>query len=133
MVEERDVRGHSMSQSLFMRALHVLFQSPLQGWRPTMRQGTGSSRCISQSSNNINNFTYTSATRGAVCQIQTIRIRSWRLIRLPNSVRMRTTHLKESQLDPFIPGQIQMTRKHNDHFPNDRGMCTPKLGSNRMV
>ncbi|GFX86487.1 uncharacterized protein TNCV_3727561 [Trichonephila clavipes] len=28
MVEERDVRGHSMGQSLFMRALHVLFQSP---------------------------------------------------------------------------------------------------------
>ncbi|GFX32575.1 hypothetical protein TNCV_3704491 [Trichonephila clavipes] len=35
-----------------------------QGWRPTMRQGTGSSRCISQSSNHVNHFTYTSATRG---------------------------------------------------------------------
>ncbi|GFV34718.1 uncharacterized protein TNCV_1450221 [Trichonephila clavipes] len=28
MIEERDVRGHSMRQSLFMRALHVVFQSP---------------------------------------------------------------------------------------------------------
>ncbi|GFT99797.1 hypothetical protein TNCV_748761 [Trichonephila clavipes] len=36
----------------------------LQGWRPTMRQGTGSSRCISQSSNHVIHFTYTSATRG---------------------------------------------------------------------
>ncbi|GFU74723.1 uncharacterized protein TNCV_2431131 [Trichonephila clavipes] len=66
MVEERDVRGHSMGQSLFMRALHVLFQSPLPRLRPTMRQGTGSSRCISQSSNHVNHFTYTSATRGSL-------------------------------------------------------------------
>ncbi|GFU36456.1 hypothetical protein TNCV_484571 [Trichonephila clavipes] len=35
-----------------------------QGWRPTMRQGTGSSRCISQSSNHVNHFLHTSATRG---------------------------------------------------------------------
>ncbi|GFU70447.1 hypothetical protein TNCV_1116431 [Trichonephila clavipes] len=42
----------------------------------------------------------------AVCKIHTIRIRHVRLIRLPNLVRGgRPT--KESQLDPFVPGQIK--------------------------
>ncbi|GFY29437.1 hypothetical protein TNCV_2626081 [Trichonephila clavipes] len=133
MVEERDVRGHPMSQSLFMRALHVLFQSPL----PRLEtHHAPRNRIVSMHFLIVQPcqpFHIHVCDSRAVCQIQTIRIRSLRLIRLPNSVRMRTTYLKESQLDPFVPGQIQMTRKHNDRFPNDGGMCTPKLGSKRMV
>ncbi|GFY13739.1 hypothetical protein TNCV_4961091 [Trichonephila clavipes] len=117
MVEEREVRGHPIGQSLFMRALYVFFKKPASKvgdppWTPRdvvvsmhfpivqPRQPFHVHVCDSR----------------AVCKIQTIRIRSVRLISLPNSVRGRTTHLKESQLDPFVPGLIQMTRKHNDRF-----------------
>ncbi|GFU53771.1 uncharacterized protein TNCV_3472171 [Trichonephila clavipes] len=43
MLEERDVRGHPMSQSFQMRAFHMCFQ----GWGHATCQGRFSSRCIS--------------------------------------------------------------------------------------
>ncbi|GFS47809.1 hypothetical protein TNCV_3598171 [Trichonephila clavipes] len=39
-----------------------------------------------------------------------------------------TTHLKESQLDPFVPRQIQMTRKHNRHFSKRPRYVHTKVG-----
>ncbi|GFX29945.1 uncharacterized protein TNCV_3964161 [Trichonephila clavipes] len=53
-----DVRGHPMGQSVLMRAFHMCFQ----GWGHTTCQGRFSSRCISQSSNHVNQATYMSAS-----------------------------------------------------------------------
>ncbi|GFX96825.1 hypothetical protein TNCV_1648601 [Trichonephila clavipes] len=64
----------------------------------------------------------------AVCKIQNIRIRNSRLMGIPNTVRGRTTHLKKSQLDPFVPGQVQMTRKHNDRFSKRPRNVHTKVG-----
>ncbi|GFX05889.1 hypothetical protein TNCV_1785221 [Trichonephila clavipes] len=64
----------------------------------------------------------------AVCKIQNMRIRSLRLISILNLVRGRTTHLKESKLDPFVPGQIQMTRKHNHRFSKRPRNVHTKVG-----
>ncbi|GFX56964.1 hypothetical protein TNCV_3701291 [Trichonephila clavipes] len=64
----------------------------------------------------------------AVCKIQNVHIRSLRLIGLPNSVRGMTTPLKESQLDHFVLGQIQMTRKHNHRFSKRPRNVHTKVG-----
>ncbi|GFV82125.1 hypothetical protein TNCV_2790231 [Trichonephila clavipes] len=128
MVEERDVRGHSMGQSLFMRALHVFLQSPL----PRLEtHDAPTNRIVSMHFPIVQPrqpFHVHVCDSRAVCKIQILRIRNVRLIRLPNSVRERTTHLKESQLDPFVPGQIQMTRKHNHRFFKRPRNVHPKVG-----
>ncbi|GFW63929.1 hypothetical protein TNCV_706351 [Trichonephila clavipes] len=129
MLEERDVRWHPIDQSLFMRTVHVFFQSPLPRLEThhALRDVVVSMHLPFVQPRQP--FHVHVCNSRAVCKIQNIRIRSLRLISIPNSVRGRTTRLKESQLDTFVPGQIQMTRKHTIAvFPNDREMCTPKLG-----
>ncbi|GFS80393.1 hypothetical protein TNCV_3448201 [Trichonephila clavipes] len=128
MLEKRDVRGHPIGQSIFMRALHVFFQSPLPRLEihPAPRDIVISMHLpIVQSRQPFNVHVCDSR---AVCKIQNVCIRSLRLISLPNSVRGRTTHLKESQLDPFVPGQIQMTRKNNDRFSKRLRNMHTKVG-----
>ncbi|GFS54589.1 hypothetical protein TNCV_2749031 [Trichonephila clavipes] len=128
MFEERDVRGHPIGQSLFMRALHVFFQSPL----PRLEtHHAPRDRFVSMHFPIVQPrqpFQLHVCDSRAVCKIQTIRIRSLRFISLPNSVRGRTTYLKESQLDPFVPGQIQITRKHNDRFSKRPRNMHTKVG-----
>ncbi|GFW24878.1 hypothetical protein TNCV_3846121 [Trichonephila clavipes] len=128
MLEERDVRGHPIGQSLFMRALHVFFQSPL----PRLEtHHAPRERFVSVHFPIVlprQPFHVYVCDSRAVCKIHTIRIRSVRLISLPNSERGRTTHLKESQLDPFVPGQIKMTRKHNDRFSKRPRNVHTKVG-----
>ncbi|GFS80749.1 hypothetical protein TNCV_86651 [Trichonephila clavipes] len=128
MLEERDVRGHPIGQSLFMRALHVFFQSPLPRLEThhVPRDSFVSMHFIIVQPRQL--FHVHVCDSRAVCKIQTRRIRILRLIRLPNSVRGRTTHLKESQLDPFVPVQIQMTRKHNDRFSKRPRNVHTKVG-----
>ncbi|GFY09900.1 hypothetical protein TNCV_3698621 [Trichonephila clavipes] len=111
-----------------MRALHVLFQSPL----PRLEtHDAPRHRIVSMHFPIVQPrqpFHVHVCDSRAVCQIHTVRIRHVKLIRLPNSVRGRTTHLKESQLDPLVPGQIQMTRKHNDRFSKRPRNVHPKVG-----
>ncbi|GFU44218.1 hypothetical protein TNCV_686261 [Trichonephila clavipes] len=128
MLGERDVRGHPMGQSLFMRALHVFFQSLL----PRLETHHAPRDVVVSMHFPIvqprQPFHVHVCDSSSVCKIQNIRIRSLRLISIPNSVRGRTTHLKESQLDPFVPGQIQMTRKHNHRFPKRPRNVHTKVG-----
>ncbi|GFW36332.1 hypothetical protein TNCV_3712531 [Trichonephila clavipes] len=125
MLEERDVRGHPIGQSLFMRALHVFFQSPLPRLEThhAPRDMFVSIHFPIVQPRQL--FHVHVCDSRAVCKIHTIRIRSLRLINLPNS---RTTHLKESQLDPFVPSQIQMTLKHNDRFSKRPRNMHTKVG-----
>ncbi|GFS96128.1 hypothetical protein TNCV_2709971 [Trichonephila clavipes] len=62
-LEEREFRGHPKGQSFLMLAFQMCFQSPVHGWGHTILQGRFSSRCISQSSNHVNQVTCTSASR----------------------------------------------------------------------
>ncbi|GFT44899.1 hypothetical protein TNCV_463131 [Trichonephila clavipes] len=128
MLEERDVRGHPIGQSLLMRALHVFFQSPL----PRLETHHAPRDIVVSMHFPIvllrQPFHVHVCDSREVGKIQNVRIRSLRLIRLPNSVRGRTTHLKESQLDPFVPGQIQMIRKHNDRFSKRPRNVHTKVG-----
>ncbi|GFV95833.1 uncharacterized protein TNCV_1728831 [Trichonephila clavipes] len=128
MLEERDVRGHPIGQSFFMRALHVFFQSPL----PRLEtQHAPRDIVVSMHFPIVQSrqtFHVHFCDSSAVCKIQNVRIRNLRLISHSNSVRGRTTHLKESQLDPFVPGQIQMTRKHNDRFSKRPRNMHTKVG-----
>ncbi|GFX15090.1 hypothetical protein TNCV_4898571 [Trichonephila clavipes] len=117
----------------FMRVLYVFFQSPLPRLKthhaprdvvvsmhfPSVQPRQPSHVHVCESN--------------TVCKILNIRIRSFTLIAIPNSVRGRTTHLKESQLDPFVPGQIQMTRKHNPRFTKRPRNVHTKVGLKMMV
>ncbi|GFX32966.1 hypothetical protein TNCV_2136211 [Trichonephila clavipes] len=133
MVEERDVRGHPIDQSLFMRALHVFFQSPL----PRLETHHAPRDMFVSMHFPIvqprQPFHVHVCDSRAVCKIQTIRIRSLRLISFPNLVRGRTNHLNESQVNPFVPGQIQMTRKRNDRFSKRPRNVHTKIGLKMTV
>ncbi|GFW33623.1 integrase catalytic domain-containing protein [Trichonephila clavipes] len=63
-----------------------------QGWRLTMRQGTLSSRCISQSCNHVNHFTYASA----------IRVQSANSKMYANSTQIRSDQIR-TQLSIKLP------------------------------
>ncbi|GFT72684.1 hypothetical protein TNCV_755891 [Trichonephila clavipes] len=56
--------GITLAKAFSCERCTYFSKARFQGWRPTVRQGTLSSRCIFQSSNYVNHFTYTSATRG---------------------------------------------------------------------
>ncbi|GFS82870.1 hypothetical protein TNCV_289041 [Trichonephila clavipes] len=128
MLEERDVRWHPIGQSLFMRVLYVFFQSPL----PKLETYHASRDIVFSMHFPIvqphQPFHVHVCDSSAVCKIQNVLIRSLRLMSLPNSVRGRTTHLKKSQLEPFVPGQIQMTRKHNHRISKRPRNAHTKVG-----